>query len=118
MMRVLELCGTVSNTRAMACIMVNPSLQRDFKCGWRHTTNSALLFVCVPGHLSDRFLAGEPNQPQREGREEGRKSYLGSFGPHHTPMPATAATVPFALHAPSEYTISAVVFLGAATHRG
>lgn len=39
--------------------------------------------------------------------------YLGSLCPHHTPIPATALTPPFDLHAPSEYTISVVVFLGA-----
>jgi len=76
---VLEFCGTVSKTRAIAI-------------------NSALLFVCAPGHLSDRFL--------------------GSFGAHHTPMPAVALRPPFPLHAPSEYTISTVVFLGAAILRG
>jgi len=45
------------------------------------------------------------------GRE---KKYLGSCGPHHTPIPATAPGFPFPLHAPSEHTISTVVFLGAA----
>lgn len=44
-------------------------------------------------------------------------SYLGSSGPHHTPIPATGLGRPFPLHAPSEYTISTVVFLGAAILR-
>ena len=44
--------------------------------------------------------------------------YLGSFGAHHTPIPATAPRTPFPLHAPSEYTISTVVFLGAAILSG
>ena len=48
----------------------------------------------------------------RCGRRE--KAYLGSSGAHHTPTPATARGPPFPLHAPSEYTISTVVFLGAA----
>ena len=43
--------------------------------------------------------------------------YLGSLGPHHTPMPPAALGVPFPLHAPSEYTISTDVFLGAAILR-
>ena len=42
--------------------------------------------------------------------------HLGSLGPHHTPIPLIALRVPFAIrHAPSEYTISIVVFSGAAT---
>ena len=39
--------------------------------------------------------------------------YLGSLGPHHTPIPATASGPPFDLHAPSEYTMSVVAFFGA-----
>jgi len=52
----------------------------------------------------------------RYGRRE--KRYLGSCGPHHTPIPATGLDPPFPLHAPSEYTVSTVVFLGAAILRG
>lgn len=47
-------------------------------------------------------------------QQMGESSYLGSLGPHHTPIPATALGPPFPLHAPSEYTISAAVFFGAA----
>jgi len=48
------------------------------------------------------------------GHSRYESQYLGSLGPHHTPIPPTALGVPFALHAPSEYTISTVVFLGGA----
>lgn len=110
MTRVPIPCGAVSKMRVMAYAMLD-EIQRY---GWRHTTSSAACSVCGPGHLSDRFLVSDPNQPIRTTKEGRICAYLGSLGPHHTPIPAAGSMSgdPFPLHAPSEYTTSTVVSMG------
>ena len=113
MMSVLELCGTVSRIRAMACLMVNAGIRSV--AGDVRSVLPCCLFADQGTALRGSL---QTNQTSCSEGRRGGKTYLGSFGPHHTPMPATALSVPFALHAPSEYTMSMVVFLGAAIRGG
>lgn len=113
MVRVFGLCRTVSKTRAMAFVMLAcvPRLNPE---AWLKAYDQ----LCPVIRLRTGASLGDISDRQTKSASQGcggrDNPHLGSLGPHHTPIPPTALAVPFALQAPSEYTISTIVFFGAA----
>ena len=105
------LSGTVSKTRAMACNVLADASHLDPESP--DARSIQLGYLSAPQDTSPICsLNTNLVSPDAYNREE--TLYLGSLGPHQTPTPAVAPRAPLDLHAPSEYTISTVVFLGAA----